>query len=149
MSPDSPLKPRTPMPRLALRALAAIRRSSILQIAVIAGFWLVGEAVVRLTHLPIPGGVVGMVLVLALLVSGWLRPVRVKRGASRLLADMLLFFVPAVVAVIDHREFLGATGLKVMAVILLGTVMVMVSTAITVDLAYRWRMREGGRHADC
>lgn len=137
------------MPRFPLRAIAAVRRSSLLQIAVIAGFWLVGEAVVRLTHLPVPGGVVGMVLVLGLLVGGWLRPARVKHGAARLLGDMLLFFVPAVVAVIDHREFLGATGLKVLAVILVGTVMVMASTAITVDLAYRWRMREGGRHADC
>jgi holin-like protein len=50
---------------------------------------------------------------------------------------MLLFFVPAVLAVMDHREFLGLLGLKILSVILLGTVVVMSVTALVVDLGYR------------
>ena len=39
---------------------------------------------------------------------------------------------------LDHREFLGWVGLKILAVILLGTITVMGVTAFTVDLCCRW-----------
>lgn len=123
-----------------------LHRSMILQIGVLAAFWGLGEGLVRATGLPLPGGIVGMVLVLALLASGRVRPVAVRRGAGWLLAEMLLFFVPAVMAILDHRELMGLVGLKVAAVILAGTVMVMGGTALAVDLAWRWRVR-GGRGA--
>ncbi len=42
---------------------------------------------------------------------------------------------------LDHREFLGLLGLKILIVILVGTATVMGVTALTVDLCYRWRSR--------
>ncbi|MFG1478188.1 CidA/LrgA family protein [Xanthobacter sp. V4C-4] len=137
---------KMPVPVRAFRrgvvySRAALHRSGLLQIAVLAVFWMLGEALVRLVHLPLPGGIVGMAVVLALLATGWIRPVAVRRGASWLIAEMLLFFVPAVMAVLDHREFVGVLGLKIVAVILVGTVLVMGGTALTVDLCYRWRAR--------
>jgi len=133
---------RLPMLRNMLRSMRiTLHRSMILQIAILAGFWAVGEATVRLTHLPLPGGIVGMVVVLALLGTGHIRPAVVRRGAGWLLAEMLLFFVPAVMAILDHRELMGLVGLKIAAVILAGTVMVMGGTALAVELCYRWRMR--------
>ncbi|MDQ0504812.1 CidA/LrgA family protein [Xanthobacter agilis] len=125
----------------------ALHHSGLLQIAVLALFWMLGEAVVRLAHVPLPGGIIGMAVVLALLASGWIRPIAVRRGASWLIAEMLLFFVPAVMAVLDHHEFVGLLGLKIVAVILVGTVLVMGGTALTVDLCYRWRARREARHA--
>ncbi|QRG09769.1 CidA/LrgA family protein [Xanthobacter dioxanivorans] len=127
-----------------------LHRSIILQIAILAGFWAIGEAAVRLSGLPLPGGIVGMAVVLTLLTSGHIRPAAVRRGAGWLIAEMLLFFVPAVMAILDHGEMLGLLGLKVVAVILAGTVMVMGGTALAVDLCYRWRARaagQGTRHA--
>lgn len=126
---------------------SALRRSGLLQIAVLALFWGLGEAVVRLAHLPLPGGIVGMVVVLALLASGRIRPIAVRRGAYWLIAEMLLFFVPAVMAVLDHHEFVGLLGLKIAAVILVGTVLVMGGTALTVDLCCRWLARREETHA--
>lgn len=125
----------------ALHARAALRRVRSLQILLLAAFWLAGDLLVRGLGLPLPGGVVGMVLLLALLALGWVDLRSVRLGAYWLLAEMLLFFVPAVIAVIDHQEFLSPLGLKIGLVILLGTVMVMTTTALTVDLLYRWRMR--------
>jgi len=109
-----------------------------LQILLLVAFWLAGDLFVRGTGLPLPGGIVGMFLVLGLLASRWISPVIMRRGAQWFLAEMLLFFVPAVLAVLDHREFLGWIGLKILAVILLGTVIVMGVTALTVDLCCRW-----------
>lgn len=119
----------------------AIRHSRFAQIGVILAFWLAGEAIVRVAGLPVPGGIVGLALVLALLASHSISPASMRRGADWLLAEMLLFFVPAVLAVVDHGELLGLLGLKILVVILAGTVAVMGVTAFTVDLAYRWRSR--------
>ncbi|WP_343313593.1 CidA/LrgA family protein [Brucella sp. BE17] len=126
---------------LAVRFRYALHHSRMMQIATLTGFWLMGEAVVRLSGLPLPGGIVGMVLVLLLLLSGRISLFSMKRGAEWFLAEMLLFFVPAVLAVLEHRELIGMLGLKIMAVILIGTLTVMSVTALTVDLCYRWSLR--------
>jgi len=65
-----------------------------------------------------------------------------KRGANWLLAEMLLFFVPAVLALLDHGELIGLLGLKIFAIILLSTTAVMCVTALTVDACYRWSERD-------
>lgn len=113
------------------------------QVGLLLAFWLAGEGVVRLLSLPFPGGLVGLALVLALLLSGRMRLSRIQRGAECFLSDMLLFFVPAVLAVLDHREFISLTGLKILAVIVLSTATVMIATAVAVDLCYRWASRHG------
>lgn len=130
-----------PLPRPARVLRFALRRSRVLQIALIVLFALLGQALANALGLPVPGGVIGMALVLVLLATRRLRVRNVHRGASWLLAEMLLFFVPAVMSLLDHREFLGMLGVKLLVVILLGTAMVMAGTALTIDLCYRWMNR--------
>lgn len=120
-----------------------LRRSRLAQIGLLAAFWGLGESLARLTGLPLPGAVLGMILLLALFGSKLVKPALVERGASWLLAEMLLFFVPAVLAVLDHREFLSILGLKILAVIVLGTTLVMGTTALAVDCCIRLRERHG------
>jgi len=119
----------------------ALRRSRLLQIALIVLFSLLGQVLANAFGLPVPGGVIGMALVLALLATRRLHVRNVHRGASWLLGEMLLFFVPAVMSLLDHREFLGMLGVKLLVVILLGTALVMAGTALTIDLCYRWMNR--------
>lgn len=114
-----------------------VHRSPVLQIGLLVLFWAIGEGIVRATGLPVPGGVVGMLLVLALLALHGMRPGSVQGGARWLLGDMLLFFVPAVLAVLNHGELLGVLGLKLLAIILVGTAAVMGVTALTVELCTR------------
>jgi len=130
--------------RLAILLRSKLRRSRVLQICLLVLFSLLGQALAQWLGLPVPGGVVGMALVLLLLATRRLRVRNVHRGASWLLGEMLLFFVPAVMSLLDHREFLGVLGLKLLAVILLGTALVMMGTALTIDLCYRWMNRHAG-----
>lgn len=127
--------------RQAVLLRSLLRRSRVLQIALLILFSLLGQALANAAGLPVPGGVIGMALVLALLATGLLRVRNVHRGANWLLGEMLLFFVPAVMSLLDHREFLGVLGLKLLAVILLGTALVMLGTALTIELCYRWMNR--------
>lgn len=117
-----------------------IHRSALLQVGVVIAFWLIGEALVRVLALPLSGAIPGLALLLVLLVTRRVSALSMRRGAEWFLADMLLFFVPAVLAVLDHREFLGLVGLKILFVILLSTTAVMLITAFAVDRCYRWRI---------
>ena len=114
-----------------------VQSSRIGQIALIAGFWALGEGIARLTHLPVPGSVIGLFLLFVLLMTGGMNLLTVRRGAQWYLAEMLLFFIPAVLAVLDHREFFGLLGLKILAVILFGTLIVMIATALAVEAGMR------------
>ncbi|MBO1018097.1 CidA/LrgA family protein [Achromobacter sp. SD115] len=131
-------------PRLIILLRSWLRRSRVLQICLLVLFSLLGQALAQVLGLPVPGGVIGMALVLLLLATRRLRVRNVHRGASWLLGEMLLFFVPAVMSLLDHREFLGLLGLKLLAVIVLGTALVMSGTALTIDLCYRWMNRHAG-----
>ena len=121
--------------------------SAVMQIALLILIWQGGEAVVRVFNLPVPGAVIGMLFLLALLATGQLKVASLRSGAKWLLAEMLLFFIPAVLAILDHKEFLGLLGLKVLAVILVGATTVMVVTALAVDVSYRMMIWFGERHA--
>ncbi len=111
----------------------------IVQVALLAMVWFACDTVVRALHLPIPGSVGALALVLALLAMRVVPETSLRCGADWLLADMLLFFIPAVMAVWEHLPLLRSEGLRIVVAIVLGTVMVMATTAGLVDLAFRWK----------
>lgn len=124
---------------LTFKANRLFYRQPILQATLVLAAWLAGEALARLFAIPLPGGVLGFAMLLALLLTRRVSASGLKEGADWFLADMLLFFVPAVLAVLDHPEFLGPTGLKLVFVILASTTLVMLVTASVVDWCYRWK----------
>jgi holin-like protein len=124
---------------ISTRLRRFVHRNEPLQIGLVLALWLAGQSVVKLTGLPLPGGVVGMIAVLLLFATRRISILSVRRGAEWFINDMVLFFVPAVLAVLDHRELLGIVGLKVMGVVLGSTLAVMSVTGLTVDLCYRRR----------
>lgn len=124
----------------------AVRRHYVLQIALIIAIWKLGEFIAHACALPVPGSVIGMALLLVMLRYNIIALPSVKRGADVFLAEMLLFFVPAVLAVLDHPEFLGWLGVKLLIAILVGTVIVMTCTALTMELLFRLS-RKAGNHA--
>lgn len=129
------------MRRLTVQTRHFVHHNIFAQMGLLGIFWILGEFISRSLRLPIPGAIIGMALVLILLASGKLSAFSMKRGADWLIAEMLLFFVPAVLALLNHKEFIGLLGLKILVVILGGTFVVMSITALTIDLCYRWMLR--------
>lgn len=58
---------------------------------------------------------------------------------------MLLFFVPAVVAVVNYAQLLLMDGWRIFAVIAISTLMVLGATAWVVDNVYRYEMSRVNR----
>ena len=80
----------------------------------------IGEVLARSLHLPVPGPVVGMVLLLGALRFPLVRA-SVATVAEFLLGHLSLLFVPVGVGVMTHLGLLGHYGLRMATVIVLST----------------------------
>ena len=113
----------------------------VVQSAALAGVWVVADFAVRTLHLPVPGGVVGLVALLALLFCGGIAPRWIKAGADWLLSDMLLFFIPAAVAAVQYGGLFREDGWRLALVVIAGTLMVILAVAFAVEQAARLERR--------
>lgn len=128
---------------VAIRRLtpAVIHRLQIpVQVLLYAGLFIFAQYLVSWLHLPLPANLVGLVLMLALIVCRIIPLSWVRAGARWLLAEMLLFFVPAVVAVVNYTQLLLLDGWRIFAVIAISTLLVLGATAWVVDKVYRYEM---------
>ena len=67
----------------------------ILGLAILFGFLAAGEAAAAVARIPVPGSVLGMLLLAAALRLGLLRPEHEQAAADALLDNLSLLFVPA------------------------------------------------------
>lgn len=106
-------------------------------------YQLVGEITVRLAGVPIPGPVLGMVM---LFVSLWIRghvPAAVDHASSALLSHLSLLFVPAGVGMMAHFNRIAEEWVPIALALLLSTVITMVATALIMQLTTRWLVKPG------
>jgi len=107
------------------------------QVMALALFSWGAEAVVRQVGAPLPSRVIGLFLVLLLLQLKLLPLGWVKAGADWLVAELLLFFVPAIIAVVQYEGQLRLVAWQVVFVLIASTAMVMLGTAVAVDWSHR------------
>jgi len=98
---------------------------------------LAGETLVLFTGLPIPGPVLGMMLLLGLLFLRGGISDDVGRTADALLAHFSLLFVPAGVGVMLHWERIQGQWLAIAAALLVGTLVTLAVTALAMTGAQR------------
>ncbi|HCT06451.1 CidA/LrgA family protein [Pseudomonas sp. BIGb0164] len=111
------------------------------ELVVLLAIYLLGCELAVWLAWPIPGGVVGLGLLLATFASGLVKPAALQLGAGVLMAEMLLFFIPALMSLLDYGGLLRNDGWRILLVIGFSTLAVMLVTAFTVELVCRWRMR--------
>lgn len=113
----------------------------LVELAILCALFLLGGQLATWLGWPIPGGVMGLALLLLLFASGVLKPAMLQLGAGWLMAEMLLFFIPALMSLLDYGALIRDEGWRILLVIAVSTLMVMVVTALTVELVCRWRLR--------
>ena len=120
---------------------ALVRRLQVpLQVLLYAGLFIFAQYLVQWLHLPLPANLVGMILLLGLILCRVIPLNWVRAGAHWLLAEMLLFFVPAVVAVVNYAQLVMVEGWRIFMVIGLSTLLVLGATAWVVDKVYRFEL---------
>jgi len=111
------------------------------ELGILLALYLFGCQLAIWLHWPIPGGVIGLALLLLAFAFGWVKPAALQLGAGLLLAEMLLFFIPALMSLLDYGALMRSEGWRIMLVIAVSTLMVMLVTAFTVEAVCRWKMR--------
>lgn len=112
------------------------------ELGVLLALYLIGGQLAVWLGWPIPGGVMGLALLLILFASGLMKPAALQHGAGMLMAEMLLFFIPALMSLLDYGALLRNDGWRILLVIAVSTLLVMVVTAFTVE----WVCRRSLRH---
>jgi putative effector of murein hydrolase LrgA (UPF0299 family) len=114
---------------------------------------LIGEVIVRGFALPMPGPVVGLMLLLVLLLArdrfaplarGPLQGGGVETASRGLLANLSLLFIPAGVGVVQKLDLLAEHGIAIMAVLAVSVVVTLLATAATFVGASRIMARGKG-----
>jgi putative effector of murein hydrolase LrgA (UPF0299 family) len=113
---------------------------------------LVGEVIVRGFALPVPGPVVGLMLLLLLLLArdrfaplarGPLQGGGVETASRGLLANLSLLFIPAGVGVVQKLDLLAEHGIAIIAVLAISVVVTLLATVTTFLFASRLMVRGG------
>jgi len=81
-------------------------------------------------HLPIPGSILGIILVFTLLKCKIIRLSWVEEGANWLLAEIVLFFIPIAVGIMEYKNMLLHDGFRIVIVIVISTALVMSATGL-------------------
>jgi len=115
-------------------------------ITILLVYQLVGEVSARLLQLPVPGPVVGMLLLfITLLLRSGLEKT-LDTTSSALLSHLSLLFVPAGVGVIVHFQRIGHEWLPITVALLLSTVITLAATALIMLGVSRLLGKQGGCH---
>ena len=113
-------------------------------------YQLTGDILVRLIGLPIPGPVLGMVMLFVTLMIRGSAPDSLSEASSALLSHLSLLFVPAGVGMMTHFGRIADEWLPITLALFLSTVITMVATALIMQLTTRWFVRsvseQGGQH---
>ncbi|WP_354500441.1 CidA/LrgA family protein [Paenibacillus favisporus] len=101
------------------------------QVAVLMLFSYAMNQLAGLLHLPVPGSILGIIVLFLLLESGIVKLEWIEVGANWLLAELLLFFIPAAVGVMKYFSMLESDGVRILLVVIFSTVVVMASSGLT------------------
>lgn len=108
-------------------------------------YQLIGEVLVQTLMLPVPGPVIGMLL---LFLSLWLKgsiPEPLRDTANGILQHLSLLFVPAGVGVMVHFARVSGEWLAILVALLVSTALAIAATALSMQVLMRGRNDVGGR----
>jgi holin-like protein len=111
-------------------------------LALLLGFQLTGEAIRLGFGLPVPGPVIGMVLLLLGLILRQGPSPALRDTAGGLLQHLSLLFVPAGTGVMLHFRRLGDEGLAIIAALVVSTLLGLAVAGLVFKLLARGRETE-------
>lgn len=105
--------------------------------ALLLVFQLVGEVAAQGLHLPVPGPLIGMLLLFAALLLRGRLPDGLRDAANALLRHLMLLFIPAVTGVMMYFDRIEREALPFFAACLLGAAVTMTVTALVLRAMLR------------
>ncbi len=91
------------------------------QLGVILAFSYAGHVLAAGLSIPLPASVIGIVLLLVALRTGWIAECRMDQAANFLLANMAFFFIPSAVEIIENIENIRPALFRIILICVLST----------------------------
>lgn len=114
-----------------------------LQIAFLYVLSLLGGIIVEFLHVPLPGSIIGLIILLLLLHMKVVKKEYVADGAGFLLPILTLLFIPATVGVVNYPELLSWLGVSLLIITIISTIF---SLGVTAKFAQKLEQTE--RHKE-
>lgn len=117
------------------------------QLMIIFTIALIGEGISSLFHLPVPGSIIGLLLLFLALQFKWLRLRHVSIVGNFLLANMTILFLPPAVGIMDKFDVIAPYLLPIVLIILGALVLNVVVMALVVQFIkqqFEGDFEEGG-----
>ena len=102
------------------------------QVGIVFGVCLIGQAISAFLPIAVPGSVLSMVVLFLILALGIVKVDHIRLKADFLLKNMAFFFIPAGVGIIADFSKIRGSILPLLAVIVLTTIITFAVTAFTV-----------------
>lgn len=99
-------------------------------------YWL-GNQITLILSLPIPGNVMGMILLFGLLYSGIVRVEHFSVAGGYLLKHMSFFFIPIAVGLMNWAALFYQHSLTLTLAVIISAVFALLTVAFTVQLSKR------------
>ena len=100
---------------------------------IILGIYLLGELLASSLNLPIPGNILGMIILFILLCTNIVKVDNINTITNFLLDHLAFFFIPAGVGLMSSIGIIKSTWLQLLIVCLSTTTIIIVSTGIIVQ----------------
>ena len=107
-------------------------------LCLLIGLQLAGTAFAGLLGLPVPGPVIGLLVLLVWLLAGGRRPAGLEAAAEGFIRYLPLLFVPAAVGLVQYLDLLSEQGLVLIVVIVLSTLAGLLATALIFTIVAGW-----------
>ena len=92
-----------------------------------------GVIIQNLFHLPLPGTILGMLILFILLWTKILKVESVEKVCDFLILNMIIFFLPPAVELLEYMTLLKTGFFKILILLIVTTVITMVVTGKTVE----------------
>lgn len=100
---------------------------------IILGIYLLGELLSASLNLPIPGNILGMIILFILLYTNIVKVDNIANITNFLLDHLAFFFIPAGVGLMTSIGIIKSTWLQLLVVCLSTTIIIIASTGIIVQ----------------
>ncbi|WP_196001589.1 CidA/LrgA family protein [Clostridium sp. 1001271B_151109_B4] len=114
----------------------------------ILSIYFAGEIISGLFHIPIPGNIIGMILLFLLLTSNILKVEKVETLSNFFLDHLAFFFIPASVGLMTSFSDLKGSILKIVLLCILTTIIVLSVTALTVEFICKKKQKSANDNGD-
>lgn len=101
------------------------------QILILFGLSFLGDSLTNALSLPIPGSIIGLVVLFILLYTKTLKVEDVEDVGVWLKNNMAFFFVPATVGIMTYLDILKTTWVEVLIIVIISTLVTYLVTAFT------------------